>query len=80
MTVCGEQEIHTTNIRGGSVLVVYRDDYIEIQMRTTRIPIRDSLQKIASRLPLIGEIFAYDCRLVMQPKILTNEPKRNAAH
>ncbi len=39
-----EQEVHTTNIRGGSVLVVYRDDDIEIQMKTTRIPIRDMAQ------------------------------------
>ncbi len=29
-----------------------------------------SLQKIASRLPLIGKMFVYDCRLVMQQKIL----------
>ncbi len=44
MAVYGEQETHTTDIRGGSVLVVYRDDDIEIQMRTRRIPIRDMAQ------------------------------------
>ncbi len=80
MAVYCEQEVHTKNIRGGSVLVVYRDDDIEIQMRTTRIPISDCLQKIASRLPFIGKFFAYDFHLVMQPKILTNGPKRKIAY
>ncbi len=34
MAVYCEQDIHTTNIRGGPVLVTYRDDAIGISRRT----------------------------------------------
>ncbi len=44
MAVYCDQGIHATNIRGGPVLVIHRDDDIGIPRRTTRIPLRDKVQ------------------------------------
>ncbi len=58
--------------------MVYREDDIEIQTRTTTIPIRDMAQFAKDCIAAaVNSTFLF---MVMQPKILTNEPKRKIAY
>ncbi len=65
MAVYCDQGIHATNIRGGSVFAIHRDDDIGIPRRTTIIPLRDKVQFSKDCLAAaVSWQKNYDCRLV----------------